>query len=108
MELKRYFVEIAVNATTWVQVYAQDSYTAGGLADAVASNLDRQFIDQIGSQIVDGDYTCEPYETIEAASTDEFVKGILTIKQVHQDTCQECGRDAVECSFGGYEVVDAE
>lgn len=106
VQLKPYFVEIGVSVCTWVQVYAKDEYDAAGLADAVASNLDVQFISQIIDHIDEGDYTCEPHETREAMEDEEFSKNILTLKQIESDECHECGRPSDECSFGGYEVID--
>jgi hypothetical protein len=106
MELKRYFVEMQVSVTAWVQVYASDSDTAAGLADAAASNLDLQFVTRVADDVRDGDYTCEPYETLEAKPDEPFVKGLLTISEVHAEQCGECGLPATECSFGGYEVVN--
>jgi hypothetical protein len=108
VQMKPYFVEIGVSVCTWVQVYAKDEYDAAGLADAVASNLDVQFISQIIDHIDEGDYTCEPHETKLAEKDEEFNKNILTIKQIESDVCQECDRPSSECSFGGYEVIAPE
>ena len=100
-------MEIQVIATTWVQVYASDEDMANRIADAAASNLDKQFVDQTVLQINDGDYTCEPIWSKEAEDN-AFSGGILTIRQNTSDTCPECGLPASDCSFGGYEVVTFE
>jgi hypothetical protein len=108
VQLKPYFVEIGVSVCTWVQVYAKDEHDAAGLADAVASNLDVKFISQLIDAIDEGDYTCEPHETLLAEKDQPFSDNILTLKQIESDECQECGRPASECSFGGYEVIAPE
>lgn len=107
-ELKPYFVEIGVSVCTWVQVYAKDEYDAAGLADAVASNLDIKFIEQVIDHIDEGDYTCEPHETHAAKEDETFNKNILTLTQISSAQCEECGRPASECSFGGYKVIAPE
>ena len=107
MELNQYFVEIQVTVGVWVQVHAKSKRDAEQLADTMASNNDTGFIDNAVYEINDGNYSCEPIYS-EELGDNSFSKGVLTIRQVEKEECDECGRPASECSFGGYEVVEFE